>query len=211
VAETAPNKSQDPNAPLLPSGQAEQLQQADELQTPKDSGANAAGQTGTPGQPGAGAQANGAPEQGAAFNGKPNTPVSGAVPQGFAVGGMGRISGGGIAGVASKAGGKTIKEVNDQTDFSLWEFYYDPSKDLTRGAPNALAPGGAPGQIGAPGNAPQNTNGGFGAAPSTLAPQNPSDTTTTGPQTQPPGPQQQAPVQPQGPQQQAPQPQQPEE
>jgi len=50
--------------------------------------------------------------------------------------GMGITSSGGIAGVASKAKGKTIKTVNDQTELSLWEFYYDMRKEA-----NALAPG----------------------------------------------------------------------
>ncbi|HEX3681746.1 MAG TPA: hypothetical protein VHU83_04325 [Bryobacteraceae bacterium] len=48
---------------------------------------------------------------------------------------MGQISGGGIAGVASKAHGHAIKTVNDQSDYALWEFYYDPTKDLTKGMP----------------------------------------------------------------------------
>lgn len=48
----------------------------------------------------------------------------------------GVVHGGGIAGVASKAAGKSIKVVNDQDDYSLWEFVYDPTKDRT-GAPAA--------------------------------------------------------------------------
>jgi hypothetical protein len=55
---------------------------------------------------------------------------------------LGQISSGGIAGVASQAHGHSIKTVNDQTDYSLWEFYYDPTKDLTRGMPG-LGQGGA--------------------------------------------------------------------
>jgi len=39
------------------------------------------------------------------------------------------VTGGGIAGVASTAVGQSIKVVNDQTRFSLWEFYYDMSKE----------------------------------------------------------------------------------
>jgi hypothetical protein len=46
---------------------------------------------------------------------------------------MGKISEGGIARVARKAGGTTIKAINDRTDYALWEFYYDPSKALMRG------------------------------------------------------------------------------
>jgi hypothetical protein len=43
--------------------------------------------------------------------------------------------GGGMAGVASRAAGHSIKDVNDQDDYSLWEFYYDPTKDLQPGLP----------------------------------------------------------------------------
>ena len=46
----------------------------------------------------------------------------------------GQFGGGALAGVASKAAGHTIKRVNEQTDYSLWEFYYDPSKDTSMGA-----------------------------------------------------------------------------
>lgn len=53
--------------------------------------------------------------------------------------GMGAIQGSMIAGVASRAGGKSIKTINDQTDYSLWEFVYDPTKDRT-GAPVFAAP-----------------------------------------------------------------------
>jgi len=52
--------------------------------------------------------------------------------------------GGGIAGVASKASGESIKEVNEQTDYSLWEFYYDPTKDVQPGL-NGAAGGTAVG------------------------------------------------------------------
>ncbi len=44
-----------------------------------------------------------------------------------------------IAGVASKASGKSIKVINDQTDYSRWEFVYDPTKDRT-GAPGVVVP-----------------------------------------------------------------------
>ncbi len=53
--------------------------------------------------------------------------------------GMGVIQSGGIAGVASKAEGHAIKTVNDQENYSLWEFYYDPTKDAMRNAAGALA------------------------------------------------------------------------
>jgi hypothetical protein len=53
-----------------------------------------------------------------------------------------------IAGVASKASGKSIKVVNDQTDYSHWEFVYDPTKDRT-GTPGAVVPVGTGMQAGA--------------------------------------------------------------
>lgn len=57
---------------------------------------------------------------------------------------MGNItSSGGIAGVASKAEGHSIKTVGDQSDYSLWEFYYDPTKDAMRGLANAARQGAA--------------------------------------------------------------------
>jgi hypothetical protein len=63
------------------------------------------------------------------------------------VSGAGRFrnTGGGLAGVASKAEGHTIKVINDQVDYSLWEFYYDPSKDVKQGLPGGAGMGGAPG------------------------------------------------------------------
>ena len=51
-----------------------------------------------------------------------------------------RTIGGGIAGVASKAEGRTIKVVKDQKDFSKWEFWYDPRED-TQGQQGALGTG----------------------------------------------------------------------
>jgi hypothetical protein len=56
----------------------------------------------------------------------------------------GTMTTGGIAGVASIAKGHTIKLVNDQDDFSLWEFYYDMAKEATAAANNALGQGSNP-------------------------------------------------------------------
>jgi hypothetical protein len=51
---------------------------------------------------------------------------------------FGRLnSGGGIAGVASKAKGSTIKTMDGQTDFSKWEFVYNPQKDALAGMQGA--------------------------------------------------------------------------
>jgi hypothetical protein len=54
--------------------------------------------------------------------------------------GMGVMQTGGIAGVASLAKGSTIKTVNDQTDYSLWEFYYDPTKDTSMVGQSGINP-----------------------------------------------------------------------
>ena len=74
---------------------------------------------------------------------------------------LGVMQGGGglgIAGVASIAKGHSIKTVNDQEDYSLWEFYYDPSKDQMRAAAGALSQmgGGQSGGVGQPSNSATN-------------------------------------------------------
>jgi len=56
--------------------------------------------------------------------------------------------GGGIAGVASKSAGHTIKIIKEQTDRSLWEFVYDMQAEANANAPglgnaNGTAPNGA--------------------------------------------------------------------
>jgi hypothetical protein len=57
---------------------------------------------------------------------------------------MGTIaSGGGIAGVASRASGHSIKLVNDQDNYSLWEFYYDMTKEANTALAAAQGRGGA--------------------------------------------------------------------
>lgn len=122
---------QDPLAPLLPPGQAEANQAADTSGiAPLNSGEPA-----SPGQNGT------APAGGAA--GSPTTGTSGTGSGSSGMGSFGVIASGSIAGVASKAGGHSIKVVNDQTDYSLWEFYYDPTKDATKGMANALSSMGA--------------------------------------------------------------------
>jgi hypothetical protein len=57
--------------------------------------------------------------------------TSGITPTTSTSSGTGVLQSGGLAGVASLAKGRTIKMVNDQTDYSLWEFYYDPTKDTS--------------------------------------------------------------------------------
>jgi hypothetical protein len=58
---------------------------------------------------------------------------------------------GGIAGVASNAPGASIKTINDQTKYKLWEFYYDLQKDQKSGAGSMVTPLNA--------NGPGATNG----------------------------------------------------
>jgi hypothetical protein len=57
-------------------------------------------------------------------------------------GASGAIMGGGIAGVASKAEGETIMVYGDRTDFSEWEFIYDPMKFRVPANPNSGSGGG---------------------------------------------------------------------
>lgn len=79
---------------------------------------------------------------------------------------FGRISGGGaLAGVASIAKGHSIKLVDEQSDYSLWEFHYDPSKDtsLSGGAgPAGTLQNGQVAPAGAFGNQNKNQQGMFG-------------------------------------------------
>ncbi len=62
----------------------------------------------------------------------PGSSTVGAVGQQLADSGSGPLMGGGIAGVASRGSGHSIKNINDQFQYSLWEFYYDPSTDPMR-------------------------------------------------------------------------------
>jgi len=99
---------------------------------------------------------------------------------------MGVVNSGGIAGIASKAKGLSIKTVNDQTDYSLWEFYYDPRKD-NPGVAGAV-PAGIQGAV--PGTAPTN-NGTAGQNPSSSVFPNSPPTTAqpiNPPSTNPPQP-----------------------
>lgn len=68
--------------------------------------------------------------------------------------GSGQLNSGGLAGVASKAKGRTVKKFGDQRDYSLWEFFYDPNQDTSMRASGASGPAG-----GAVNNPSQNANG----------------------------------------------------
>jgi hypothetical protein len=66
------------------------------------------------------------------------TPMPAARPNSFGTSTFGKInSGGGIAGVASKAKGSSIKVMDGQTDYSKWEFVYNPQKDAAAGLQGA--------------------------------------------------------------------------
>lgn len=133
---------QDPSLPLLPTQDANGSAPAD------GSNPGAANASGSPAAVAANGQANtpnsmqmmqnmfasGAnqPQQqttaAAGFNGGGTAPGSTST-----IGSTGQMSGGSFAGVASKAKGATIKKINEQTDYSLWEFWYDPTKDTSMG------------------------------------------------------------------------------
>jgi type II secretory pathway pseudopilin PulG len=80
---------------------------------------------------------------------------------------MGAIGAPGIAGVASQAGGHSIKLINEQADYSLWEFIYDPTQDRTGTQPvpgQAPVPGQGPGNGAMPAMVPINASGVNGGA-----------------------------------------------
>jgi hypothetical protein len=137
-AETVANNAQSGNSPAT-------------LSAAPGSTALAAGSQLTasnPAQPNAGLMQNMVNSTGGPAVGAPNT----------LAGAMGMISGGGIAGVATKAAGPSIKIVNDQDDYSKWEFYYDPRKDI---APAGAIPAGMSNGSGTPQSTP---NQGFGGS-----------------------------------------------
>jgi hypothetical protein len=124
----ATGNSQDPQAIM------QTLMNANNPQAAAQSGSSATGATGNGITPAAGTGT-----------------FSGAMNQGT------NTMGGGIAGVASKTAGHTIKIVNDQTDRSLWEFVYDMQKELMANAPGMA--NGAAQNNGANANGAQNGNG----------------------------------------------------
>jgi hypothetical protein len=93
---------------------------------------------------------------------------------------MGTISGGGIAGVASKAKGSSIKRVEDQSDYSKWEFIYNPQKDAAAALQGALQNNGAQNPNAVTGG--QQSNPGFapGTPPGPLPGFGPNSTGNTG-------------------------------
>jgi hypothetical protein len=94
----------------------------------------------------------------------------------FAPSGFGTISAGSIAGVASTAQGSSIKKVDKQTDYSKWEFVYNPQKEAAAGiaqgmqaiqgqgmqGPNGSNQNGQPGMAQSP-NSSTPSGSGFGS------------------------------------------------
>jgi hypothetical protein len=109
-----------------------------------------------------------------------------AAPAGAAGQGMGVLNGGSIAGVASLARGSSIKTVNDQQDYSLWEFYYDPTKDTSAiaGGSGINPLNGAPQPFGLNNNNINNANSSSGST-SAVGP-SPAQPTTPNPPPNPP-------------------------
>jgi hypothetical protein len=92
------------------------------------------------------------------------------------------IVGGNIIGVGGKINRPSLRIYEKAKNYKLFEFYWDPSKDVAAALQNGLQPGGVPGgtPIGAPISAPGSPNngplgnpGGFGGTPQppTQAPQ----------------------------------------
>ena len=76
------------------------------------------------------------------------------------------ISTGAIAGIASKAKGSSIKEVDKQTDYSKWEFVYNPQEEAAKKMQGAL------GSNGQRPNSPNPSSGGGFGPPSTSSTSN---------------------------------------
>jgi hypothetical protein len=94
-------------------------------------------------------------------------PRPGGMPQqnsaGIAVGGSG------IAGFASTADQDSIIVYNDQSNYGLWEFVFDPQKQKALANPNGGTVGTPVNQMGSPGGQPAGTpmNQPFGTPPGT--------------------------------------------
>jgi hypothetical protein len=116
--------------------------------------------------------------------------------QGTGFGSTGRMMGGALAGVASTVHGNGIKRIHDQTDYALWEFYYDPTKDKTvmmQGQQPINTPGLGNAAPGAPAAAPAQNPG--AAQPTNQPPATPDASDLPIPAGQPGGPP--APIEPQ--------------
>ncbi|MBV8069850.1 MAG: hypothetical protein JO270_08105 [Acidobacteriaceae bacterium] len=132
----APDDSQNPGASLVPplpamptdttaaAASNTQAAAANAAQAGNPAGANA--NSGAPGETQGQNSASGGQNLVNRLSGSGTQAGAGTGPTG------GTLAAGGIAGVASIAQGPSIKAVNDQHKYSLWEFYYDPTKDLLK-------------------------------------------------------------------------------
>ena len=176
---TSGDLAQDPTIPLLPPSDpsATGATNAQPGVNP-NSGPNVAGQNGVVGANGQAQGNNSMQSVQNLFNSGPSLPAGQTTAGALAgqpgtlvstTGTSGQLSSGGLAGVASKANGHAIKTVNDQTNYDLWEFWYDPTKDTSMGT-GANAQNGAGGQnvqngtaLGQPANGNSfGTSSGFG-------------------------------------------------
>ena len=190
---TSGQLDQDPSIPLLPSQDQPSATPTDTAQSPagagNPSGAAVANQQGATGANQQGTAPNSMQMVQNLFNsgaGQPQAQTAASTIGGGTVsttGSTGNISGGSFAGVASKAKGHTIKKINEQTDYSLWEFWYDPTKDTSMGTVGNLqnGSGGQNVQNGVPLGQPASPTFGAttGAATNTFGAQSPSGANPT--------------------------------
>jgi uncharacterized membrane protein YgcG len=97
-------------------------------------------------------------------------PRPGGMPQGNTGGAM--VGGSGIVGFASTADQESIIVYNDQTNYGLWEFIFDPAKQKVTMNPAGGTPGTPASQIGSPMGQPigQPMNSPFGGQPGQTSP-----------------------------------------
>jgi hypothetical protein len=188
-----PTGSSYPAVPSGPQNPQDTMQSALGNQNPPPTVNYGGAGTGTDNSSSNGSFSNGSFSTGSSFG-----PQAGAnAPNGSP--GMGSMNpstmGGGIAGVASKSPGKTIKTLNDQTERTLWEFVYDMQKEAAANAPGLGNNGngginntgginniGGNNNTGGSNNSFNNNNGGsslFGGGSTTNAPTSNSGTGTT--------------------------------
>jgi hypothetical protein len=127
--------------------------------------ANTNSNNGQNGQPGNQADPNNNGQPGSpaldAVNGalRRQTPLPTRSSTSRALSSFGSIPSGAIAGVASTAEGSSIKTVDKQTDYSKWEFVYNPQKEAAAGMMQAMQ--GAGGQMNQNGQ-PSSSGSSFG-------------------------------------------------
>lgn len=117
------------------------------------------GQPGQPGQPGQTTSGFGATPQAGGLGSPVGSPIGG--------GSGGQTIGGGIAGVASNDDEDSIMEYSDQTNYSLWEFVFDPTKWHAPPNPNVGGIGTPVSSVGSSIGQPAGTNTGITAGQNT--------------------------------------------